>query len=137
MGYAASVLVFVFSFVCCRGCGIATPCHYGESEEQLIEFLLDFPFSEDMSCHSHSCTTREVAVLLSHQPEGCEPDVLAAWHQLQRQCAKAVDGTCCPDCTQVSNMHCDDAYSSTDTAIATLYTGITAVLLVLTLATTS
>lgn len=135
--YATCLFIFIFCAVRCSGCGIATPCHYGESEEQLVEFLLSFPFSEDMDCSSIHCQAREVSVLLSHQPEGCSEAVLSSWHQLQSNCAKAVDGTCCPQCTQVSNMHCDDAYSSNDTTFASLYTGVVAVLLVFNLVGTS
>ena len=135
--YATCLLVFIFCVIRCSGCGIATPCHYGESEDLVVELLVSFPFSEDMDCLSVHCQAREVSVLLSHQPEGCSESVLSSWHQLQSNCAKAVDGTCCPQCTQVSNMHCDDAYSSTDTTLASLYTGVVAVLLVFNLATAS
>lgn len=69
-------------------------------------------------------------MLLAHPPVDCSKAIQDKWQSLQHECGMHA-GRCCPTCIAESADHCDDAYTPTNTVVATAYTAVTIMLLLL------
>ena len=80
------------------------------------------------SCQLPTCQTREVKILLSAQPLGCDEDFTAKWYELLQECG-TLNGKCCSRCTVGSPGQCDESYTGDDTVYATAYTAVATILI--------